>query len=395
MNARQKNKINTIAEELSSLSATVEETVSIYDNFRTLLAGNQPEIFEQIDIMLSGKTPLAQEEILVAVMRFTTSWLMSIHLAGPDEKKKRYLSFAKADPAILFPALAGGALLQCGDELEQSFTASLTELNRRCPLRDQENHALLTSIYRRLLGDQNATYPLLVGAPGTGKSEIARQAGKALTAAGIPTTVVFQSMTVKNGSDGNQVEMNLLGTDSHYANAEMGKIYKECSRKDVALCLVVLDEADKHSNCYELLISLLDPKQPLQDHFIQSVCESMNMRCKTIFILSANDQQPLNNGPSDPLWSRLRPIFFKPYTAEQIVQLLSILAMREYHSVYPLTEKNYRQIAEQLVTKHGTSCPFRSYFNLIGEYAINQQLPTGNYGGCSTPQVKRVGFALS
>ena len=323
---------------------------------------------------LAKDKTLMSEENGTALRQSCRKILSRLALGRKEDQLKLLSLLQGADPGLFFPFLAEKRTLVRRDAFEHVFTSVSSSLNELCPHRQREGAALVKLILRRLLGDQHAPYPVLVGGAGDGKSELARQAGEALSQAGIRTSVIFQSMTEKNGlAIGNQTEMHLLGSDSHYDNGAPGAIFEAAVSSTVDLVLVVLDEADKHHNCYELMIRLLDPKQPLIDIWLAGLSEQFDMRHKVMFILTANDTAPLCLGDNDPLWSRLQAINFTPYTRTQLIDLLTILAQRDYAEVYGLDSREYQAMASMVVDPAGTpALGFRTYMNMMGELACGR-----------------------
>lgn len=397
LSGTESNGKNAMLHELKRLSAEVQNAVLKLENMAYVLTENKLGIFNNIWKLTDANGKILGQDKLAQIKTFSRKWINNIISARSDERAKRYLSFHNADPAILFPFLQQKEIVRDSIDLKSLYAQSLTELNRLCPLRGNESQVLLKYIFRKLVGDKNCVTPLLLGGPGTGKSEIARQAGAALSSAGVPRSVLFQSMTSSNGRNSlNQTEMNLLGSDAHFSNADSGSIYKESMNPNSSLCLVVLDEADKHDNCYDLIINLLDPKQPLQDICQSSVCNMMDMRSKVFFILTANDDRPLKSGPSDPLWSRLASIYFRPYTEVELIELLTLLAERDYNDVnaYSYTHDDYHHLAKKIAAMNGCHQTFRHNLNQMGDFAISRELdlPTQQQHSLNKPAKPKIGF---
>lgn len=372
------------------ITSTVVDRGALLASF---LIEHKLELYKTIGEKIQAAGIPAGTALLEPIEVFTSNWAGMIQSAPAEEVRKRYLLFYNADPSILFPATFSPSFHRKKEELPGLYGEALGALKTAMPFRDEVCEALLRTIFRRLLGDSNASYPLLVGIPATGKSEMARQVGAALTSAGLPTTVIFQSMTLSNYGH-NQVEACLLGTQSHYSNADSGKIYKNCVTSSTSLCLIVLDEADKHQNSRELLVQLLDPMQPLQDVFASSICNDMDMRDKTLFILTANTIATLKSSDSDPLWSRLAPLHLEPYSQKRLVDLLTVLAAKQYQDTYPLTEHDYRNHAQELVRRNGDKLSVRQYLDQIGDLASQSIFPSSHASAkaLQLPKARRIGF---
>jgi len=365
-----KEEHDLFAKMLKSISSSLE---IIIKNDPVGSGGVQWYLLADLKEAMKDKPSLMTKKNIRFIRLFFHNWALKLLRSTDDDKKKYNALFCQTDINVLFPFIGTTSIIEkigitTQEELQQRYQDCIRHLNKLCPHRQAVIQELVTSVFLRLLGISDVTFPLLIGGPGTGKTVIARKLQAALNAVGIRTEFVFQSMTESNSKEnGNQSEMKLLGTDEHWGNAKPGKIFYACENREVDLCLVLLDEAEKHDKCEELMINLLDPVQPLQDTFISGTWDKMDMRHKVIFLLSANDDTTLNKGSDDPLWSRLTPIYFQPYTENELVDLLTTLAERAYTgiSLYSLDKKECRAIAGRLVKHHGTGLSFRVYLNQI------------------------------
>ncbi len=229
---------------------------------------------------------------------------------------------------------------------------SLNILKEKLPCREEMCEKLTQYAFQKLTGYRDTRSPLLIGPPGAGKTEMVRQLSLSLEKTGINAPIITQSLTAAVSGEHNQVEMNLLGTSSHYANGNVGRICTEVLSKDVDLCIVLLDEADKGAKNEQMLHSLIffaDPSQPLFDYCASSLCPKMDMRPKTLFILTANDTEPLQQ--SAPLWNRLEPIEIAPYTEKETIEILTLKGMQG-HEYSGATLEQCRRLAKKIVKNH-------------------------------------------
>lgn len=374
----------------------------VADNNKTVIPNPASGITLGYDIiaMMRSAPSLVTKANAEMVNTFYREWVVGM-LSAKDDKDKFFQVFNRADPSVLFPFFRAKLSAFENKAARELYDRGLDALNTQCPHREPICSTLMDTLLRRLMGDRFVAYPLLIGSPGTGKTEIARQLGVAMTTLGIRTNVVVQSMTGSNGAENNnQTEMKLQGTSAGWSNAKSGSMYKGCSGRDIDLCIVVLDEADKHDNCYDKMVEWLDPSQLLQDHMVSDLWGAMDMRHKVVFVLTANDAGPLNKGLNDPLWSRLAPLQVADYTKQQLEDLLITLAERNYlapNHYPPLQQDDYREIAVGLVAQHWNErLSFRTYLDMVGAqaFARSLSLPILEPKQSKLTKQRKIGFNL-
>lgn len=283
---------------------------------------------------------------------------MAVAGQNDDEAKLRlYRAVADADPGIYFDFCRRYPLniADCRD-----FMADLgKEMASRCPGRETMTGELATFVARRLSGDQTARWPILHGLPGTGKSYMATILGESLQKLGIKTeTVIHQApQSAFSGDRLDEAAQSLVGTDSHWGNADSGSIYKAVCTADVAL--VLLDEVDKGMN-RDFLVALLDPRLPLRDNFLKGFFPEMELRHKTLFVLTANDIWRLRRGDDDPLWSRLSPLEVPEYQVRQMEEVIVAKILDLKDSPYAPTPSTLRKLLRKARQKLGEQADFRA-----------------------------------
>lgn len=270
-----------------------------------------------------------------------------------------------ADPSLFFDFCRTPQLSI--ENARQTLNKIQISLNRTFPGRKDVVKQVSKYVVRRLIGDHTARTPLLYGPPGGGKSELTTQLAKALTAAGLTATPIFQVMSQESASQThNDVGMRLLGSSRHYANGSPGDLFHLISKPDVDLGLVLLDEADK-SQHRDYMIGLLDPKTPLQDQFMREVIHSVNLRRKSLMLLTANDPKKLNQGESDPLWSRLEPVHLPNYTQQEMIGLAVDVICGSTESPYQPSRQVVRKLARETVHELGAKTSFRVVLDRIND----------------------------
>lgn len=255
------------------------------------------------------------------------SRIVSESMVLPEDQLRNWLyHFLEADPGLFLDFCRPVA--PKAEKLKFLLEKASKELTRKLPERALLGTTILQTIFRRIAGDFTARSPLLVGPPGTGKSQLLRMASSALTAAGLPTTSCFISLAGGNGvNQGEQLEMRLLGTDCRYSNAKSGEIYKAALDGNNRLVLVLLDEADKCAQT-DLLVQLLDPTMPLSDRYVDGYFPH-DMRWKVIFLLSANNETPFRSKEAEALWSRVEKMAVPDYSPEDKRNILLRHALTE------------------------------------------------------------------
>jgi len=287
---------------------------------------------------------------------------------GSSEEHMKFMTLDNlhdADPCVFFNFCRSPQI--AGEEAARTIKSLQRALNRSMPNRKVEIERISKYVVRRLMGDQTARTPLLWGPPGSGKSELATQLVQSLTAIGIEAKAIFQVMTQENSPlMQNEGGMRLLGTSRHFSNGTPGELYTQVSNPDINLGLVLLDEADKTVQ-RDYLVGLLDPKTLLQDHYVREVISSMNLRSKSLMLLTANDPSKLNRGDADPLWSRLDPLFLRPYTAKEMIGLAVDVICSDTDNPYQPTPKIVRKLAKETVQQLEAESSFRAVLDQVND----------------------------
>lgn len=292
-----------------------------------------------------------------AIEKFSRKLSMAVLNQNEDGQKVRiFTAVANADPGIFFPFCRRYPL-----ELNdcRSFMAELGKaMDSRCPGRERLNSELALFVTRRLSGDQAARWPLLYGPPGTGKSYMAKILGESLHTLGMRVeTTVHQVPQSASSERLDETAQSLLGTDSHWSNADTGSIYKAAHSADAVL--VLLDEAEKGMN-RDLMVTLLDPRLPLRDSYLTGFFPDMELRHKTLFILTANDLWRIRNGEDDPLWSRVSPLEVPNYQMRQMEEVILAKILDLKDSPYTPTPAALRKLLRKARIKLGEDADFRS-----------------------------------
>jgi len=286
------------------------------------LVDNPPRMF--LSALELAKTVAQREEVLSFLERFVGAF-------GSEEDEARSArimgSVENCPPDVYFSFCRRPLLDPLG---VKGFVEALREnLDRRVGNRAQLTQELALFAGRRLSGDRSAVTPLLVGPPGTGKSYIISQLAEAMTEVGIKTGTVIQQMTQSGrGDQSEEVPMRLLGTSKKWSNGDCGAIFSSLSKEMNQATVVFLDEAEK-GGLRNFMVSLLDPKMPLQDSYIKELSASMDMSFRSLFILAANDDRFFFQGDDDPLGSRVSRIDVVPYSPAELRGVLTELALRD------------------------------------------------------------------
>jgi ATP-dependent Lon protease len=228
---------------------------------------------------------------------------------------------------------------------------------------------------RRLLGDEDALYPLLWGPPGTGKTFLVELLGEVFTSAKIVTKSIIQPMTQMGHSlHNNEIGMTLQGTSSHWGEGRPGMLFAETSRRKTALCLTVLDEVDKCSH-FDYLVTLLDPRQPLQDNFVREFFPGVDLRHKCLFFLTANDTSGLSSGANAALWSRLQPIEMPEYSREEIADLVVNLVGRRLADEDKVEKGELQKISRRVMDAYPAPPSVRTIIDGVKRQLFQRRFP--------------------
>ncbi|RJQ69360.1 MAG: hypothetical protein C4519_21700 [Desulfobacteraceae bacterium] len=278
------------------------------------------------------------------------------------------------DPVLIFPFLRRRINLA---EVKRITTIALERLEGECPCRTNIARELIAFCARRLMGDSTATYPLWHGPPGAGKSHMGRSLAIALSAAGYRTEFLHVGMGISAGRNApaDEIKFQILGSDSRYGNSSPGALCGYAAKADVRIVVVLLDEVDKSLSLKPLLMNFLDPDQPLVDTYLQRFFPTHDMRHKTYFCLSANDISGLGaDSEDDPLWTRMNPVYFSPYTREEIITVASRVAASKL-SLYCFREEEWRKLATDAVDNMPDNASFRLLMGQIGRLAFMRHFP--------------------
>jgi len=260
-------------------------------------------------------------------------------------------TFDRGDPGLFFPFARKQLLTQ--DQVGPFLQQVVSSLTTLCPGRQVQIEELMIAIVRRIMGDHDAVFPVMHGPAGTGKTYLVQLLADAFTEAGVRTSCIMQPMTQAGGhsQSNNEIAMTIQGTSSRWGDARYGLLYREAFREDVDLVIVVLDEVDKCS-LWDYLVTLLDPRQPLQDSFVREYVPSIDMRHKCLFVLSANNLEQISQGGGSPLWSRLTPIEMPAYTVDEVCRLVSQLVLQREGDGDIALEQNVLTLTREIVAKY-------------------------------------------
>jgi len=274
------------------------------------------------------------------------------------------------DPSLFFNFLRQPPRVE--DEFFLKATDTLKDL---CPRRDSQIEEIMMFVGRRLGGDRDALYPLLCGSPGTGKTFLLELLAEVFTSANIASRSIIQPMTQMGHSlHNNEIGMTLQGTSSHWGEGRPGMLYAEASRPENALCLTVLDEVDKCSQ-HDYLVTLLDPRQPLQDNFVREFFPGIDMRHKCLFFLTANDTSALSSGANAALWSRLQPIEMPEYSRQEMVELVAGLVWKRLEGEDRVEKGKLKEITSEILEAYRTPRSVRTIIDGVKRKLFQSRFP--------------------
>lgn len=304
------------------------------------------------------------------IVSFCMIWVRQILFAFEESRSRQlYGQIADADPSLFFSFCR---------KKNKSFCANVKKLRQDClkqleaviPARKDQALYIADLVFRRMISDHSGLSPVLVGPPGAGKSFLVQTVSEVLNKVGIKTGFVRQVMTqTQAGKNNDELSGRLLGSSCKWSNGDLGLIYQKAAEHDVVL--VFLDEAEKHDGLRDFMIGLLDPEQPLEDHFLKDSNLQVNMRHKVIFVLAANDLSSLNNGAGDPLWSRLTSVEVPAYSDSEMERLLVKKVITDgihFCNDKRLVEQNAKQAFREL----GYNADLRKVHNRINEMLYQQ-----------------------
>jgi hypothetical protein len=322
------------------------------------LVDNPPRMF--LSALELAKTEPQREEILAFLERF----VMALGSEEDEARSARIIGSVENCPPDVYFSFCRKPLVE--PEKVKGFVEALQEeLDRRVGHRAQLTQELALFAGRRLSGDRSAVTPLLVGPPGTGKSYIISQLAEAMTGAGVKTGTVIQQMTQSGrGDQSEEVPMRLLGTSKKWSNGDCGAIFSSLSKELNQATVVFLDEAEK-GGLRNFMVSLLDPKMPLQDSYIKELSGSMDMSFRSLFILAANDDRFFFQGDDDPLGSRVNRIDVVPYSAAELRGVLTELALRDLAIYGVESESKVAAVVDRVMGACGSDAGLRLLENAV------------------------------
>ena len=260
------------------------------------------------------------------------------------------------DPGLLFDFAK--APLFAEDVLPEDFIRKASEiLKNLCPNRDRQIEEMLLAVIQRLIGDTDTLYPLFHGPPGTGKTFLVELAAEVFNAAGLATRSILQAMTQNGGYNlhNNEVAMSLQGISSQWGDARPGMLFRNCGGMDNDLCLTVLDEVDKCAY-HDFLVTLIDPRQPLQDSFVREFIPELDMRHKCLFFLTANDISQMQTVSGGAFWSRVAPIEMPAYSRQEAEELVTRLAWQRVDQSRH-SEEEIRTLTGEVMMRYPLAVP--------------------------------------
>lgn len=261
----------------------------------------------------------------------------------------------RIDPGLFF-SFARKSLFQDKEQVKGFLLQVTRRLQALCPNRNAQIEELVLAVARRVMGDEDALYPLFYGPAGTAKTFLVELLAEVLSEAGLATRAIMQPMTQMGGYNpaNNEIAMALQGTSAQWSDARYGMLLTQTMTAETRLCLTVLDEVDK-CNLHDYLVTLLDPRQALQDSFLREFTPQIDMRHKCFFVLTANDISRLSSSANAALWSRLVPIEMPAYGREEALELVArLVGLRldpeeaDESLVRELTAETFRNFPGQL-----------------------------------------------
>lgn len=190
----------------------------------------------------------------------------------------------------------------------------------------------------------------LTGAPGTGKSSIARSLARAL---GLPCCYISL-----NGVDDS---ITIHGSSRNYDNGDCGRIVKEFYRIGSTHCVMVLDEIDKMdainrskgSDVGTALLDLLDDSGFFTDQFMELPIDVSNV----IFIATSNDASRVPHTLRD----RMLEIEVPSYSREEKIHIARNYIAPKYVMELGLSDhiRFDKTAFHILVDSYGLNCGLR------------------------------------
>jgi hypothetical protein len=251
--------------------------IQLYDLMPSLTTTNAACIFERVQ-QIEDSDPFSSEGAKLSGWAKT---VMSIpfghHCPLPTDDGALSRVSAALDQALYGQRAAKDALLQAAAQMMSSPTGTPTVL-------------------------------VLVGAPGVGKTTLARALG---TAMGLP----FQQISLGGCRDAQQ----LRGHGFCYEGSECGTIIKALRRSQAMNPVILLDEADKVSDgnneVSNFMIHLLDNSQ--RHEFVDDYVDMPVDLSKVLFVLAVNDLEAMH----PVLRNRLQEVPFESPDTEAKIEI--------------------------------------------------------------------------
>lgn len=194
----------------------------------------------------------------------------------------------------------------------------------------------LSALHRYGAGDRQAESLLLCGPPGIGKTVFVEAVAQAV---GVPLGIVSLGSTQGN--------FELVGTSSHYSNAEPGRVWRLLAAGPCANAVLMLDELDKAGGDqrYSTTSALLDLLERRASSRFADQAVGIEMDASLVWkIATANTLSTI----SAPILSRMHVIQIDPPTDEQ----LRAIYVSQYHGLVagiPRPPSLSRSLVRQLV----------------------------------------------